>query len=120
MKNQTIYHYTMGLPKGFDSNVGTVPLRYTRHAVEASQNDKYGPIKLPACLDTAAALCIEVYLQDGAVSKLVYRVTQSGPTDLVFVVVPDGRAFKVLTVWKNLKSDRHETLKSWKYARPAA
>lgn len=117
--SQKIYHYTLGLPKGFSGNVGTVALKYTRHAVEASQNDKYGPIKLPSQIDTSQALCVEVYLQDGAVSKLVYRVQQSGPCDLVLVVVPDGRAFKVLTVWKNLRVDRHETLQAWKYTRAA-
>jgi DNA polymerase/3'-5' exonuclease PolX len=114
-----IYHYTLGFPKGFNPDVGTIPLKYTRHAVEASQNDKYGPIKLPGALDTGAAKCIEVYLDGGRVQKLVYRMPQLGPCDLVLVVVPDGGAFKVLTVWKNLKSDQHETLQVGKYTRAA-
>jgi hypothetical protein len=110
-----LYHYITGLPKGFNGNVGTVPLQYTAHANAAARNDRYGLVTLPRVIDTKQAQVIEVGLDSGRVSKIVYRVKYSQTLDLVLVVVPYSATFIVKTVWLNSKADQHETLDVQKY-----
>jgi hypothetical protein len=110
-----LYHYTLGFPSKFNPNVGTIKLEYSVHAKSASQTDRYGAIQLPGNLKTGSASCIELGLENGAVQKLVYRVSYSDTLDLCIVVAPRQGHFKVLTVWLNLKVDQHETLNASKY-----
>jgi len=114
-----LYHYTLGFPRGFSSKVGRVNLKYGRHALEASQNDRYGAVKLPLNIDTNAAACIETEIDQGQVLKLVYRVPYNAGLDLVLVVIPRGSEFFVKTVWLNQKTDKHLTLDVSKYEKVA-
>lgn len=114
-----LYHYTLGFPPKFNPNVGTIGLKYTKHAIEESKLDRYGAIKLPGYLKTGSALCIELGMRMGHVCKLVYRVSYSDTLDLCFVVAPDFGHFRVVSVWLNLKTDKHETLDSSKYVKGA-
>lgn len=110
-----LYHYTLGFPPKFNPNVGTVRLAYSRHALEAAKNDRYGDIKLRGTLDTTAAKCIELGLERGHVKKLVYRISYSSSLDLILACYIEGSHFKVATVWLNLKSDQHCTLDASRY-----
>lgn len=107
------YHKELGFPKWFTKPEGIKDLRYTNHAVRASQTDRYGRIQLPARLDTRCDL-IEVGVEDGKVAKLVYRGRYDKQYDLVIVVIPGEWIVK--TVWLNDRADEHKTLQTWKYS----
>ena len=110
-----LYHKDLGFPKGFNSQVGTVLLQYTQHAKLAALSDKYGRIELSKTLNTSEAECIELQVEQGQVTKLVYRIAYDTGRDLVIVCRPQGNGFIVPTLWLNLKSDKHETLDVSKY-----
>jgi len=112
-----LYHKDLGLPKGFNGNVGTVRLDYSMHAKQAALNDKYGRIKEFNVLDTSNAQVIEVELVNGQVNKIVYRTEYTKTLDLVIVVMPRGHYFFVKSQWLNLASDDHKTLDVSKYNR---
>jgi len=112
-----LYHYQIGFPKNFNSNVGTRLLKYTRHALGAANSDKYGTVELPVRIDTAAALCVEIETGLTGVEKLVYRMPYDARLDLCIVVIPVENYFLVKTVWLNEKTDGHSTLEKTKYAK---
>lgn len=114
-----LYHYTLGFPKGFSSNVGTVQLTFTGHALHAALTDRYGRIVLPKSIDTREALCIEALIEGGQVGKLVYRTAYSKNYDLILVCIPKRGGFTVATVWLNDRQDSHQTLDASKYDRGA-
>lgn len=114
-----LYHFQIGFPKGFNSNVGKVRAQYTRHAYEAALTDRYGRIVLPRMVDTQDAQCVEVELDGGRVSKLVYRIAYSKNYDLVLVCIPVQGHFLVKTVWLNKRRDQHLTLDASRYSVPA-
>ena len=113
-----LYHFKLGFPKGFNPKVGTKYLNYTHHALGASRSDRYGAIELPKTINTSEAVCIEADICGAVVDKLVYRLSYNSTLDLCIVVVPNCTAFKVLTVWLNLKTDHHRTLNASRYVNP--
>jgi hypothetical protein len=110
-----LYHKDIKLPKGFNSAIGTICLTYSNHAHQTARSDKYGSIVLPRSINTNKALCFEVELIEGKVTKLVYRVAYDSTLDLILVCRPKGNGFNVTTVWLNLKSDKHATLDLTRY-----
>jgi hypothetical protein len=111
-----LYHCELGFPKNIPNNFGTILLDYSRHALEASQNDRYGTIRLPRTLDTEKAKLIEIEVIKGQLTKAVYRCEHCNKFDIVIVVIPNAR--KVKTVWLNRKIDKHKTLNRNKYCVP--
>lgn len=108
-----LYHKETGLPLNKVSfQMGTVPLRYTRHAEEAARTDRYGFIKLPKFVNTDRAEVVEVEVTYGKIDKVVYRANYSEEADIILVI---GRGGVVRTVWLNLKSDKHKTLDKSRY-----
>lgn len=111
-----LYHFQTGFPKGMPTSFGIIPLRYSRHAIQASQNDRYGFIDLPPTLDTKKAKLIEIEVTEGVISKVVYRHKHCRNYDLVMVIIPQGGIVK--TVWLNSNRDKHNTLNRKKYSKP--
>jgi hypothetical protein len=113
-----LYHKDVGFPKGLNGNVGVVSLRYSHHALEAAANDRYGRIVLPETLDTNKATLIEVEVWAGRVTKAVYRTTADYQKDLILVIIPENNGGFVKTVWCNLKTDKHKSLRKHLYNSP--
>jgi len=96
-------------------------LQYTSHALKGAREDRYGNIEpfLPAHLSLSdSAVCpVEVEMDDcGATTKVVLRLRTglhcgADAVDAVLVLVrEDGPLVK--TVWGNLRTDNHATLKT--------
>lgn len=118
---QKLYHKDIYMPAEIDraltnaANRGaTIELKYSGHAINASKNDRYGKINLPKTLNTAEATFVEVELTGRAITKVVYRVRHDSRNDLVIVVMIQTGLVK--TVWLNSRTDKHSSLKTWKYA----
>lgn len=108
-----LYHFETGLPLSAELfKLGTVPLRYSKHARFAALDDRYGPIDLPETLNTNVAKVIEVEVTAGRVSKIVYRISYDDSMDIVFAISNGGM---VKTVWLNMKDDTHMSLKINRY-----
>lgn len=112
-----LFHKDVFMPASARSPVFEGKLRYSHHAISASQTDRFGDITLPAMFSVANAELIESELSDdGAiVLKQVWRQPLDDKRDLVLAITRDGR---VKTVWINLRSDKHRTLQAGKYVRP--
>lgn len=88
-------------------------LRYTKHAIKAASDDRYGKIELPKVFDTRNASLIEAVVKDGKVVKSLWRQAYDQLHDLCLVLDPSTAT--VITAWLNLKTDRHSTLDEAKY-----
>ncbi len=111
------YHKDIGFPAWFKKPTCTFRPHYTAHAVEAAQDDGYGPIAVPETIDLTRFEVIEMTVAAGTrrVVKMLIRGQHDGRRDIVMPVTADGR---VKTVWANLRTDIHRTLDRSKYARP--
>lgn len=90
-------------------------LRHTKHAIKAANSDRYGVIQLPPVISFNGMEIIEIE-HDGkkCVKAVVREVGQE--KNRVFVVVPETLGLWTLkTVWYNLASDKHSTLKRHLY-----
>lgn len=87
-----------------------VQLRYTYHALNAAETDKYGEIILPDSLNLTQAEVVEMEVVRGKPYKIVARAKYSHEYDLVFVILVDTLLVK--TVWLNSKRDSHKTLRN--------
>lgn len=93
-------------------------LRYIDHALKASLDDRYGNLSpyLPRQLDASSpdVAFVEVEMTaSGCVEKVVVRLRtalqyRGEAVDLVLVVLRNGT---VKTVWGNVASDNHATLR---------
>lgn len=110
-----LFHFEIGFPKGLNTKLGVLKLTYTKHALRAANNDRYGYINLPDAINTNNAKAIEVEITGHHVTKIVYRIDYNEKHDLVLVV---GEACRVYTVWLNEKNDTHKTLDRTKYDTP--
>lgn len=105
------YHKDLFLPVRV---AGTFKLSYSRHAIEASKSDKYGSICLPESISINNDDIIEAEIESGCVVKLVARCSYDSYRDIIIVFMPN-KSNLVKTVWLNLKSDNHNTLKRYNY-----
>lgn len=110
-----LYHFEIGFPKGLNTKFGVLELNYTRHALNAANNDRYGRVNLPRKINTDNAKTIEVEVTDNYVTKIVYRIHYNDRYDLCVVV---GVECRVYTVWMNERNDGHRTLNRTKYDKP--
>ncbi|PNG50164.1 hypothetical protein WDL1P1_00203 (plasmid) [Variovorax sp. WDL1] len=96
------------------------PLRYTRHALNEANSDRYGKVTLLHAFIPEQATLIETEAEDGPdgrnsrVVKQLWRCPMDEYRDLVMALLPGG---VVKTVWVNLRSDKHRTLNKARYAR---
>ena len=133
--DEILYHMEIGFPKNFRAPSGKYQLEYSRHAHEACLDDRYGYIPKLKQIDTDRMKIVELGVQDGRVSKILYRGTlpcmdchKAGVDqrncphprrDMCIVVIPKAnQPWFVKTVWINLQSDKHKTLDERKYAKP--
>jgi hypothetical protein len=112
-----LFHKDVFMPPSAKSPVYEGKLKYSFHAIKASQSDRFGNIPLPEMFSVATAELIESEMSDDGmvVLKQVWRQPLDEKRDLVLALTRDG---KVKTVWINLRSDKHRTLQVDKYVRP--
>lgn len=109
-----LYHKDVYMPDGYKVPCWRNRLMYSRHALDASRNDRYGYIDLPNWIDYDKSTVIEVETSDDVVIKQVWRTTYDDTRDLILVVTNTGI---VKTVWINVRTDKHTTLDVSKYER---
>lgn len=110
-----LFHKDVFMPNSVSAPCFEGRLRYSHHAIQASKTDRFGGITLPEIFVAANAVLIESEYKDGHVIKQVWRQTMDEDRDLVLVLNASGN---VKTVWINLKTDKHGTLRRGMYVRP--
>jgi hypothetical protein len=116
--SSNLYHREIYMPAGVLalSNV-TQALRATEHAKRAALNDRYGVITIPAEITFDGKDIVEAEFVNKKLAKVVVRLSYDARRDAIYVLNIDGT---LKTVWFNLKSDKHKTLKKELYmARPS-
>lgn len=112
-----LYHADIRLPEGFRLPARLVQLSYSRHALRAATDDRYGEIPLTPVLNLEYCQTIEVGLEDRRVKKVVVRTELDDDNDVVFVLIPEPGAWFVKTVWINRRNDCHKTLDRSRYVK---
>lgn len=105
-----LFHKDVYMPAEYKLklNFTNMPITYSKHAIIASQTDKYGHVKLSPEISFKSANVIELETNDlGGVIKLVVRLSYDDRLDIIYVIARGGM---VKTVWLNKKSDQHGTL----------
>lgn len=111
-----LYHADIRLPDGFRLPSRQVELEWSKHALRAARDDRYGLIDPYPVLDLSYCRTIEVEMDGRKVTKLVLRAKWDNDHDIVYVVIPNARnPWFVKTVWMNHRDDTHRTLDRSKY-----
>lgn len=110
------FHADVYMPESMRTPIHLGPLRYGRHAREEAKQDRFGSFELPERLNLDEARLIEAVYDSAAEAciKQVWRQPLDDRRDIVLVVVPRGF---VKTVWINLRTDKHRTLRRENYFR---
>jgi len=110
------FHADVCMPESMRVPIHTGRLRYGHHAREESQKDRFGSFKLPEQINFDEARLIEAEYDSDAEAcvKQVWRQPLDDRRDIVLVVKPGGF---VKTVWINLRTDSHNTLRRENYFR---
>jgi hypothetical protein len=118
----TLFHCDLGFPRLRLPE--RVKLRYTAHAIQESQQDRFGPFTdwLPQSVDFRLVQIIEVETcPKGTVTKTLirYTVPDTGK-DLCLVLKPSDRPdlWVVITTYLNRSDDHHRTLHKGRYSKP--
>lgn len=118
----SLHHYTTGFPPWFKPPTGQLKVQYHEHALAASVMDRYGRLPCPDVLDLKAFQVVEIETNDRwprgptqRVTKYVLRGACDAQRDVVYVVKYIDNRPTVITMWCNLKSDQHKTLRKDKY-----
>ena len=77
-----------------------------------AREDRYGAIAIPAQIAFNGADVVEAEFVGGKLEKVVVRLPYDSTRDAIYVCKTDGT---LKTVWSNLKSDSHKTLKKHLY-----
>lgn len=94
---------------------------FSRHALLACLNDRYGGIIPPKSIVFDANKAFELEINGGRVEKIVVRLGYNATHDISISFIPDGDgAGLVKTVWLNDKGDGHGTLNRKLYAEKIA
>jgi hypothetical protein len=113
-----LYHREIFMPaqvaEQFDRR--SFELQLTRHAKDAARRDRYGFILIPRKIVVQASQIVEAEIVSGEVVKVVVRQPYDQTRDLILVLSPDGKRARVRTVWFNLATDTHATLRAELYA----
>lgn len=112
------YHVELGIPSALPLPSGIVTLWPTEHARTEAATDKYGPVELPDAIDTRQkkrVRLVEVTVDENERPvSVLYRVRYDTERDLCLAVALPDRTVK--TVWVNLRTDVHQTLRRELYA----
>jgi subtilisin-like proprotein convertase family protein len=86
----------------------------TAHALKAATGDRYGAIEVPNKITFSGKDIVEAEVLERRLVKVLIRLDYDATRDLLIALtIPEGRA---KTVWFNLKSDKHSTLRREIYA----
>lgn len=108
-----LYHREIYMPKGVLALAGVnVKLKVSEHAKRAARNDRYGQIEIPAEITFNGSDVVEAEFVNGKLAKVVVRLPYDSTRDAIFVCLIDGT---LKTVWFNLRSDSHKTLRKELY-----
>lgn len=118
-----LYHKQLGLPQEAVEALSGQSYRFhfSRHALDACLNDRYGKIVPPAQVTVAAEEIIEVEIVQAltgtVINKVVIRKPYNAKFALLIAFIPDRRSAFVKTCWLNSVTDSHETLDESKYTK---
>ncbi len=112
-----LFHREIFLPLNLRNLASTnLELNPTDHAREAAETDRYGAISIPAAIKFNGSNIVEAETVGGKLSKVVVRLSYDDTRDAIYAIgIDKGRTF-LKTVWFNLKSDKHSTLRKEMYA----
>jgi hypothetical protein len=121
---ETIYHADLGLPSDFVAPTHRIEISYgahpDSHARAEARADRYGEIRLPKTLSLKRMKVIEVGVEDGRISKILFRGRLDETRDLCIVLIPKGnKPWFAKTAWVNTTEDTHKTLDKSRYQIPA-
>jgi len=119
------YHKKVYMPidsrkqlQDFTDRLNTMNWAYSRHCLD---NLKYRAINLSEALNFIKGLKLEAYTifeyyttDIGDILKVCYRVKYSQGVDIILVV---GVNKNIITIYSNIKEDKHFTLKKELYTR---
>lgn len=121
------YHASIGFPvlvADAIHSLGDLQLSYTKHAMRACVEDRYGPLTHPPFLVRPSLNEIfEVETRNGVLVKLVVRQRYNELLDIILAIDIDplcvARGFGLVkTVWANHVNDNHKTLDASQYDKP--
>lgn len=113
-----LYHTEIFVPKELQIKLKyltgkVVNLTYTRHAILAANEDRYGAVNLLSTYTFNPADIIELETdQAGNLIKILVRIKYDKTRDICMAILAGGR---VKTLWLNLASDKHQTLDRTRY-----
>jgi len=83
-----LFHKEIYIPEElkFKLQAQDVPLTYSRHAIIASQTDKYGFIKLKPMISFKSKDVVELELINNVVVKLVVRLPYNDTLDIIYAI----------------------------------
>lgn len=113
---ESLYHADIFIPDWFTMPTERATLTYSRHALYASNNDRYGAIPVFETIPLSAFTLIELGVTEDKASKIVVRGKFDEERDVIFVLIPRNGDYFVKTVWINLRTDEHKTLNRNRYA----
>lgn len=118
-----LYHKEIGLPAGAVNPWCDLDLElvYSEHAKKAADDDRYGSVPRLDIAGFAPHEVVEVQVENGQPVKAVLRIPCDNRPglDMVLVILrPEAGKALVKTVWFNIRSDKHFTLRRQIYSRP--
>lgn len=112
-----LFHRNLGFPKHISLPKGLFKLIWSNHAIQATENDRYGNIVRVdgISIDPYRIFEIELCQENANIIKFCYRSRYNSVFDISYVFHFEGRSLFVKTVWLNKKDDNHKTLDRSKY-----
>lgn len=92
---------------------GVWAVTYSNHAIQAASDDRYGRIPLAPTIDLSSLELFEIETKDNKIVKIVGRARLDATRDICYAILVANKLVK--TVWVNLRSDKHRTLRKEQY-----
>ncbi len=109
------YHKDIGFPKFYIKPQGGTYLVWTYHAIEASVTDQYGAIPQLEYINLSDFEVIEIETEGLSVVKYLVRGRLDDYRDMILALIPRDGEYVVKTVWSNIDTDEHKTLRTEVY-----
>lgn len=112
-----LYHKLIGFPPTLIINSEyKILVKYTQHAKNEANHDRYGDITLPKLIKFKKEDIIEVETSDNIiVDKVLIRIPYNEKYDICLAILLGLGLVK--TLWLNDKNDSHKTLDKNKYTK---